>query len=254
MRRALAAFVLRLLSLLRALVRGDSLQWPTELRASRCSSLWSGQPFDAVQVLKRYGIRPAGILQVGAHNGHEIPQLRALSLGPISAVEPQPGPFRQLCQEASSLKDVTCHRLALSDFCGVAQLFVANNEGQSSSMLEPLLHLDEAPDVQFVDTVQVSVATVDHLLVDLPVPEFWIIDTQGAELQVLRGASQSLPSCSFVFVEVNRAHTYSDCALVQEIDVFLRDFGLVRVLTRWWDIWGDALYVRESELPFFRLN
>jgi hypothetical protein len=78
--------------------------------------------------------------------------------------------------------------------------------------------------------------------------DFINIDTQGAELAVLRGMGKMLRQLSIkaVYLEVNRSELYQGIPLVRELDAFLLAEDFVRVHTVWTDAdWGDALYVKQ---------
>ena len=75
------------------------------------------------------------------------------------------------------------------------------------------------------------------------------IDVQGYELEVFKGATETLRTIDYIFAEVNRAELYKDCASVVELDEFLSNFGFERVETNWEGItWGDALYVKRPQI------
>jgi hypothetical protein len=50
----------------------------------------------------------------------------------------------------------------------------------------------------------------------------------------------------YIYCEVNFAEMYKNCALVNDIDMYLKQFGLNRIKTvAATETWGDALYTRE---------
>jgi hypothetical protein len=54
-----------------------------------------------------------------------------------------------------------------------------------------------------------------------------------------------LPKVDYLYTEVNSDFVYKGCALISELDDYLKQFGLTRVETRWTECkWGDAFYVR----------
>ena len=75
---------------------------------------------------------------------------------------------------------------------------------------------------------------------------FIAIDVQGYELEVMRGAVDTLNNIEYIVAEVNRNELYINCAKVNELDSFLGDFGFKRVETLWagGQDWGDALYIK----------
>jgi hypothetical protein len=76
-------------------------------------------------------------------------------------------------------------------------------------------------------------------------PDLLAMDTQGYELEVLKGATETLKSVKVVYTEVSNVPLYEGSALVDDIDEFLQPYGFKRVRTDWvGGTWGDAVYVR----------
>ena len=48
------------------------------------------------------------------------------------------------------------------------------------------------------------------------------IDTQGFELEVLKGATENLAIVDYLIVEINRKPLYEDSPLERDIDKFLK--------------------------------
>jgi hypothetical protein len=76
---------------------------------------------------------------------------------------------------------------------------------------------------------------------------FLNLDIQGVELKALKGMESYLDSIDYIYTEVNSDYVYKDCALVTEIDDYLKQFNFVRVETQWCENfrWGDAFYVKK---------
>ncbi len=72
-----------------------------------------------------------------------------------------------------------------------------------------------------------------------------MIDAQGSDLQVLRGATQSLPAVDGVYIEVSEAPLYEGGCTLDEITGFLKGFDL---RLRWLRLdgagHGEAFYCR----------
>ncbi len=71
------------------------------------------------------------------------------------------------------------------------------------------------------------------------------IDVQGYELEVFKGAVNTLEKIDYIITEVNRAELYKNCVQIEELDSFLSQHGFARDITSWdGDTWGDAFYVK----------
>jgi hypothetical protein len=76
---------------------------------------------------------------------------------------------------------------------------------------------------------------------------FLNLDIQGAELKALKGMEDYLNKVDYIYTEVNKDYVYKNCALVEELDEYLKKFNLFRVETYWCENlqWGDAFYIRK---------
>ena len=113
------------------------------------------------------------------------------------------------------------------------EFHIANNDGKSSSILDLKDHRDIYPTVDFTRTITLKSSTLATLLarenVDVALYDALVMDTQGSELLVLRGAEPVLGSFKFIKTEVPDFEAYAGCAKLEEIDRFLLDRGYVEI-------------------------
>jgi hypothetical protein len=77
--------------------------------------------------------------------------------------------------------------------------------------------------------------------------DYLAIDTQGSELDILRGAEVTLASVNFIYVEVSFGTLYAGSASQYDIIDHLRARGFDLYDLRMDPIgWGDALFVRTA--------
>ena len=77
------------------------------------------------------------------------------------------------------------------------------------------------------------------------------IDTQGYELEVLKESEKNLVFMDYLIVEINRKHLYKNSPLEIDIDIYLKQYGFIRVVTSYWGkecVWGDAFYIKKSKI------
>jgi FkbM family methyltransferase len=123
------------------------------------------------------------------------------------------------------------------------------NSTDSSSIFKLGTHLQHHPFVIEDRTIEVKSIKLDDLLIHEPIENVNMmnIDVQGAELLVLKGSENILKQINYIYIEINREELYVGCALIEELDIFLKEKGFERVLTKWTDFnWGDALYVKNK--------
>jgi len=193
---------------------------------------------------KKYNMNIKGIIHVGAHYGEELSEYVKNGIQDIVVFEPLSECFDVLAQKVMNLNaNIDGHQVALGSVPGTATMYLSDNEKQSSSILKPKVHLTHHPNVKFDGTEEVEVDLLDNF--DTKEYNFLNMDVQGYELEVLKGAIETLKHIDYVYCEVNRDEVYEGNAYVEEIDEFLSAYGMERVETSWeGQIWGDALYIR----------
>jgi FkbM family methyltransferase len=138
-----------------------------------------------------------------------------------------PGPRNVLSAVAARLGNVEVFPYALSDESGVQRMRIAQADDSSSLLTATRRQLDSYPKTIEVDEVPVEVKRLDELTetLELPPPILLKIDVQGAELQVLRGASEILGDVDDALVECSWVELYDGQSLIDETVAFCRDHG-----------------------------
>lgn len=218
-------------------------KFPKKL-SHRNINLSSKIDFSLKEISIKLNLSFSSLCHVGAHKGQEVESYLEIGVKEAVLIEPIAANFEILKERIRDIVKFSAVQVAAGEMQSISRIRLASNDYQSSSLLEPLLHLEEAPTVQFDETELVSVERLDDILSVEFKPEILIVDVQGFELNVLRGAKRVLSTTQYLLLEVNRDEVYLNCAKVWELDEYLLDFGFSRVITRWWDSWGDALYLR----------
>lgn len=101
-----------------------------------------------------------------------------------------------------------------------------------------------------------TLTTLDQLTINTPFaqPDFIKIDTQGYELEILKGAEKTMQHTQFILLEVSLIDIYKGCPMVAEVMVFMQAKGFVlydicSLMRRPFD---DALY--QSDFLFVKEN
>ena len=197
---------------------------------------------------KKYKMNIKGIIHIGAHFGQEIPDYIDCGIQDMVMFEPLEENFKVLAEKAKDLNaNIVGHQVALGPEPGKTKMYVSDHNRISSSILKPKVHLTHHPNVKFPETEEVEVNCLDNY--DCFNYNFINMDVQGYELEVLKGGKKTLEQVDYVYCEVNRDEVYENNAFVEELDEFLADYNMERVMTSWeGQIWGDALYVRKNLL------
>ena len=195
------------------------------------------------ELVAKYRVRITGVLHVGAHECEEICDYeRYVGRDKILWVEA----LEEKVQQAKARHPgLLIEQAVASDSAGTVMFNRANN-GESSSMLALGVHKVHHPQVRYVESRQLKTETLHAILSKYDIPVNFInLDIQGAELLALKGLGPHLNHIEYAYLEVNSDYVYENCALVEDIDDFLLQFGLRRVVTEWTPYkWGDAFYIK----------
>ncbi len=170
------------------------------------------------------------VLDVGAAHGGYARSLRRLGYkGRLACFEPLASSLRELEAWARTDPFVAVYPCALGNVEGHAPLQIAGNR-DSSSLREMLpAHMQAAPYATPVGYESVEVKRLEGLFEAVCVSAkrpFLKIDTQGFEIEVLRGAGERLAEIVGVQAELSLIPLYADQTLWMEVIEFLAAHGL----------------------------
>jgi FkbM family methyltransferase len=162
--------------------------------------------------------------------------------------EPLPHTFEKLKENVGNRNEnIILINTALGNTIGDIEMNVETaNQGQSSSILEPHIHLKQYPHITFNNKINVKITKLDTFIEHKENYNFLNIDVQGYELEVFKGASKFLNHIDYIMTEVNKDEVYKNCPMVEDLDNFLKSYKFERVETTWDGItWGDAFYIKK---------
>jgi len=195
----------------------------------------------------RYNIKPKGILHIGANRGEEAPVYLELGVTKQIWIEANPEIFIQLKETLRGNPHAIAFNFAIGEEDMVpVVLHVANNGGQSSSILNLGTHKKQHPDVHYVKDINITMRRIDSLLSEMVIKEydFLNIDIQGYELFALRGMGDYLNHFKWLYLEVNKDYVYEGCALLSEVEKYVSKFGFKQREIKWVGNWGDCLFCK----------
>jgi 2-O-methyltransferase len=171
----------------------------------------------------------SGVIHVGANSGQER-YLYAQHRLPVIWIEPLDGPFKSLLMNIRNLPEQTAIKALITDRDGDRHiLHIASNEGASSSILD-FNHVNAIwPDIHYVDKVEVQSLTLPTALAgtDWVACNALVLDTQGTELLILKGAEPILKHFKYIKTEAADFELYKDCATERELCGFLAARGFM---------------------------
>ena len=202
-------------------------------------------PFQTL--VHQYGLsdKIKGILHIGAHECEEQKDYLHVTSN-ILWIEANPDLVQAM---RMAHPEYTIYQGLVSNTDDLERDFIVTNNGQSSSMLELNEHLKEHPHVFEIQRKRLRTVRMDTLLtreaVDVTRYNFLNLDIQGAELMALEGLGALVTLFNYIYTEVNEKELYSGCALLPQLDAFLKGHGLTRVqLKMTIHGWGDAFYIK----------
>ena len=172
-----------------------------------------------------YGVK--NLVHVGANMGQERELYARRGLG-VLWIEPIKSVFDVLLENIRPYPRQRAVNALLSDAPGKEyRLHLAANGGASSSILEPAEgHLITFPDIKFQGSITMLSETLDNLL-DSDVRQYdaLVLDTQGAELLILRGSTRHLKGFRYIQAEAADFELYSGYPMASEIIAYSAEYG-----------------------------
>jgi len=177
-----------------------------------------------------------GVIHVGANLGQERDLYAARDLN-VVWIEPIPAVFQKLQDSIGSYPKQRAFCQLITDVDDQHYSFnIGGHMGESSSILELAKHKLLWPEVTHTETINLRSLTLSSLMrkeeLDPAHYDALVMDTQGAELLVLKGAADRLPCFKFIKSEVADFESYKGCCLLTEMDAFLQKFRFQRIATR----------------------
>lgn len=169
-------------------------------------------PAQRVRFMEQEGV--SLVIEVGAYIGRYGTSLRANGYaGRIASFEPIPMAFNELRKRTDAKWSV--HNLGVGSERSRRTLKVTANI-ESSSLL-PMLqtHLDAAPHAAIQEEIDIEVVTLDSMnLIDRDDTIMLVLDVQGYESEVLRGAVQTLARVRLIEMEMSTTELYEGQDLI----------------------------------------
>ncbi len=178
-----------------------------------------------LQHLNKLGVQFKHFFDIGASNGawtrhvcQDFPGATYDLFEPL--VDYAPG-FRERIESTLAGPQFRVHSVALGAFCGrvTMNLYIPDLPGSSALRMDAL-----PPGFRPMD---VEMLTVDHVIESgfAPLPQVIKIDTQGCELEILKGAKRTLPEVAALVLECWLVRDYGKrTPLLLEVADWLRQF------------------------------
>ena len=177
--------------------------------------------------MKRYLdlVKVKGIIQAGANSGQEV-SLFLQYTNDIILCEPIPQHAEALSRQYPGVR---VFNMALGSTDGNGVLHIASNSGESSSLLTPMDHLIHYRDVKFNSDISVQIKRLDTLIeenaIDMSKYNVLVTDTQGYDLEVIKGLGRHLLSIDLIISEYINTNLYAGNAGLESFKQYLGPEG-----------------------------
>ncbi len=176
-----------------------------KLGVLRSIATYYWKPFNKKRLINFYqDYVKAGDLcfDIGAHLGNRTDAWSAIG-AKVIAVDPQPQCLAYLNKKFGTDKQVIILPKAVGEQAGYADLYISQLTPTISTLADKdwRQKMDDATSfkVNWEETIEVEVVTLDQLIAEYGMPDFCKIDVEDFEIQVLRGLTQPLPSLSLEY-------------------------------------------------------
>lgn len=176
-----------------------------------------------------YQSHPLTLVDVGAAGGippHWLPHRRHLR---VIGFEPDARVFDELSRQRDPM--TRCLNIGLHNRSGAVPLYLTRKQQNSSCFLPNRTLLDRFHDPSRFDVLNettIECRILDDVLMEenLTDIDFIKLDTQGSELEILKGATSTLTDAVFgLEIEVSFAEIYIGQPLFADVDLFIRQYG-----------------------------
>jgi FkbM family methyltransferase len=195
---------------------------PDSLKKNFKDRLGVPNMFWSLQNMQNNGFRPSSIIDIGAYHGEWTKETKNIfPEAKYLMIEAQASKINQLMDISKSNPNTIYFVHAL----------LASEEGKTVKFHE----METASSVlsEHHDTnakiVQMQTKELDKLLSDIafPAPDLIKLDTQGYEVETLKGAEKTLKKVQSVLMEVSLLDIHRDCPLMPEVIQFMYERGFV---------------------------
>lgn len=176
--------------------------------------------------LRGYDFAPDVVFDVGVENGtgylyHAFPDAHHVLIDPLTE-------SREAIAQTGLAVSHEFHCCAVGEMSGTATLNIPSvKRGRRLAMSSLATRTDNmSARFQSVEERQVPVRRLDEIAASHSGVFGLKIDTEGHELQVLKGAGQMLDACQFVIVELSLVHRFAGINPPSEIFSLLARHGL----------------------------
>lgn len=194
------------------------------------------------------------VVHVGAHTGEfSLAFNEAFPGRQLYLLEPAPQTYATLLKNVGGFENIHCLNVAAGAEDGTATLHVDEYSPANSLLPYTKAALQEFPFLGKQTSCQVRIRPLDSALQEwgAPFPELLVLDAQGYENNILRGAPLTLETCRVVMCELSLRPLYAESSTFESVYETLtaRGFRLRHLVN---PVEGRSLQVLQIDGIFIR--
>lgn len=172
----------------------------------------------------------SNVLHIGGNTGQERYIYEYFSIN-AAFIEPIPDVYKQLNENLKYFDNQKAFNFLFWRSSGeILDLNIANNNGSSSSLHELDKHKILWPQVNFIDKISMNTISADDFINRKYwgfIPDTIIMNTQGAELEILRGAEKLLRYVKYIRVEAADSQSYKGGCSLNDLESYLETHNFI---------------------------
>ena len=206
----------------------DLFRRPKQLYALLNWPVFSFTSYEMVSALKKQGLKPQTVIDVGANKGQfTVTCANLFSADYIYSFEPIQNCVGKLENNISRYDNVKVFPFALGAKNGVSQFHVSKYSHSSSVLPQTDLHRKTFPNTEENNLISVQISTLDEVFecIHFKSPVLLKLDVQGFESQVLYGGPKTLQRIDYVILEASLKPLYEGELLFMDIVYLMEENG-----------------------------
>lgn len=186
-----------------------------------------------INELKSHLKKSDSIIHVGASWGQEREDYNNYGLE-VLWIEAIPSVFKSLQENIKEYPKQFALNELVTDVDDKEYTFnLSSNKGASSSIYDFDVHKKRFAHVKMEDQIKLKSKTLNRLFkergIDYDKFDGMILDTQGSELDVMKGAPEIIPHLDFICAEASDFNLYENANLLSDMIEWLGSFGFEEV-------------------------
>jgi FkbM family methyltransferase len=174
-----------------------------------------------------------GVIHIGANEGQEREHYKKYGINNVLWIEADPFVFKKLKKNLLNYENQYAINYLILDKKQRIQFNISNAKGNASSVFDLLEHKQMYPEIKFKKKIMIHGHTFKSIIkkenINIKKYQALILDTQGSELLILKGAKKILNNFKYIKLECANFEIYRNCPSEKEISLYLLNYGFQEV-------------------------